>query len=178
MSEILYPYVLQSNVLNDPSIKNIQKILKSVVKPIKKFIHRDPLNIYVFINQKKIMNIDNANKLSKEDEDSLVKFCKEYEGSVFLLFFHKSKMLWHANFRNLSAEFDFTAYGTYPKLKPGVWMSYSGGEYDSGIAHDPSTGDTGSFDEYNLTNKEAKKRNITWIKNYLSIKESDLKKFS
>tara|TARA_B110000285_G_scaffold226735_1_gene286952 strand:+ start:540 stop:1076 length:537 start_codon:yes stop_codon:yes gene_type:complete len=178
MSEILYPYVLQSNVLNDPSIKNIQKILKSVVKPIKKFTHRDPLNIYVFINQKKIMNIDNANKLSKEDEDSLVKFCKEYEGSVFLLFFHTSKMLWHANFRNLSAKFDFTAYGTYPKLKPGVWMSYSGGEYDSGIAHDPSTGDTGSFDEYNLTNKEAKKRNITWIKNYLSIKESDLKKFS
>jgi len=178
MSEILFPYVLQSNVLNDPSIKNIQKILKSVVKPIKKFTHRDPLNIYVFINQKKIMNIDNANKLSKEDEDSLVNFCKEYEGSVFLLFFHTSKMLWHANFRNLSAKFDFTAYGTYPKLKPGVWMSYSGGEYDSGIAHDPSTGDTGSFDEYNLTNKEAKKRNITWIKNYLSIKESDLKKFS
>ena len=45
------------------------------------------------------------------------------------------------------------------------------------IVHDPLTGDTASFDEYNLNNKEAKKRKISWIKNYLTIKEKDLKKF-
>lgn len=177
MSDNLFPYVLQSNILNDPTINNIKKFLKSVVRPVKKCTHNDSINIYVFINQKKLMNIDSINKISKKDEDSLVNFCKEYEGGVFLLFLHTSKMLWHANFRDLSAKFDFTAYGTFPKLKPGVWMSYSSGEYDSGIAHDPSTGDSGTFDEYNLDNKEAKKRNISWIKSFLTIKESGLKKF-
>ncbi len=34
-----------------------------------------------------------------------------------------------------------------------------------------------SFDEYNLNNKEAKKRKIAWIKNYLTIQEKDIKKF-
>ena len=97
--------------------------------------------------------------------------------AFFFLFFHRSKMLWHANFRDMSAKFDFTAYGTFSKFKPGIWMGYSGGEYDSGIVYDPTTEDTASFDEYNLNNKEAKKRKISWIKSYLTIQEKDIKKF-
>ena len=86
-------------------------------------------------------------------------------------------MLWLANFRDLSAKFDFTAYGTFYKFKPGIWMGYSSGEYDSGIVHDPITGDHASFEEYNLDNKKAKSSKITWIKNYLTIQEEDIKKF-
>ena len=56
-------------------------------------------------------------------------------------------------------------------------MGYSGGEYDSGIVHDPLTGDHASFEEYNLNNEEAKSSKITWIKNYLTIQEKDIKKF-
>src|SRR6056300_744669 len=167
MHEKLFAYVIQSNTFEEnTNLSHLKKLAKVVIKSLKKCTRNDDLNIYLFINSKKLMNVNDLNKISKDNE-----------GSVFFLFFHSSKMLWHANFRDLSVKFDFTAYGTFSKFKPGIWMGYSGGEYDSGIVHDPLTGDTASFDEYNLNNKEAKNRKISWIKNYLKIQKKDLRKF-
>ena len=178
MDEKLFAYVIQSNSSEEnTNLSHLKKLAKVVIKSLKKCTRNDDLNIYLFISSKKLLNVNDLNKISKDNEENLIRFCKEYEGSVFFLFFHSSKMLWHANFRDMSAKFDFTAYGTFSKFKPGIWMGYSGGEYDSGIVHDPLTGDTASFDEYNLNNKEARNRKISWIKSYLIIQEKDLKKF-
>ena len=178
MDEKLFAYVIQSNASEEnTNLSYLKKFLKVVIKSLKKCTRNDDLNIYLFINSKKLLNVNDLNKISKDDEENLTKFCKEYEGSFFFLFFHRSKMLWHANFRDMSAKFDFTAYGTFSKFKPGIWMGYSGGEYDSGIVYDPTTEDTASFNEYNLNNKEAKERKISWIKSYLTIQEKDIKKF-
>ena len=178
MNEKLFPYVIQTNASEEnTNLSHLKKFLKVVIKSLKKCTRNDDLNIYQFISSKKLMNVNDLNKISKDNEENLIKFCKEYEGSFFFLFFHRSKMLWHANFRDMSAKFDFTAYGTFSKFKPGIWMGYSGGEYDSGIVYDPTTEDTASFNEYNLNNKEAKERKISWIKSYLTIQEKDIKKF-
>ena len=178
MDEKQFAYVIQTTASEENTkLSNLIKIAKVVTKSLKKTIRNNDLNIYQFISPKKLVNANNLSKISKDNEEDLIKFCKEYEGSAFFLFFYRSKFLWHANFRDMSAKFDFTAYGTFSKFKPGVWMGYSGGEYDSGIVHDPLTGDVASFDEYNLNNKEAKKRKISWIKNYLTIQEKDIKKF-
>ena len=178
MDEKLFAYVIQSNSSEEnTNLSHLKKLLKVVIKSLKKCTRNDDLNIYLFISSKKLLNVNDLNKISKDNEENLIKFCKEYEGSFFFLFFHSSKMLWYANFRDMSAKFDFTAYGTFSKFKPGIWMRYSGGEYDSGIVYDPTTEDTASFDEYNLNNKEAKKRKISWIKSYLTIQEKDIKKF-
>ena len=178
MDEKLFAYVIQSNPSDEnTNLSHLKKLLKVVIKSLKKCTRNDDLNIYLFISSKKLLNVNDLNKISKDNEENLIKFCKEYEGSFFFLFFHSSKMLWYANFRDMSAKFDFTAYGTFSKFKPGIWMGYSGGEYDSGIVYDPTTEDTASFDEYNLNNKDAKKRKISWIKSYLTIQEKDIKKF-
>ena len=178
MDEKLFAYVIQSNSSEEnTNLSHLKKLLKVVIKSLKKCTRNDDLNIYLFISSKKLLNVNDLNKISKDNEENLIKFCKEYEGSFFFLFFHSSKMLWYANFRDMSAKFDSTAYGTFSKFKPGSWMGYSGGEYDSGIVYDPTTEDTASFDEYNLNNKEAKKRKISWIKSYLTIQEKDIKKF-
>ena len=178
MDEKLFAYVIQSNPSDEnTNLSHLKKLLKVVIKSLKKCTRNDDLNIYLFISSKKLLNVNDLNKISKDNEENLIKFCKEYEGSFFFLFFHSSKMLWYANFRDMSAKFDFTAYGTFSKFKPGIWMGYSGVEYDSGIVYDPTTEDTASFDEYNLNNKEAKKRKISWIKSYLTIQEKDIKKF-
>ena len=178
MADKLFAYVIQSNIFEEnQNISHLKKFSKLVIKSLQKCTRNNDLNVYQFINQKKLLDANDVSKISKVNEDNLLKFCKEYEGSAFFLFFHHSKMLWLANFRDLSAKFDFTAYGTFYKFKPGIWMGYSSGEYDSGIVHDPITGDHASFEEYNLDNKKAKSSKITWIKNYLTIQEKDIKKF-
>ena len=165
-----FSFVIQTYLSEDYSIKNIKKTAVSLQKEIRKTTRDQNLEVYVIINEKRFVPLSKIETLKPDMEKDLLVFCKKME-NLFVLFYYKSKMLWFANFRNMSKKIDFTAYGTYPKQKPGVWMSYSGGEYDEGIAHDPSTGEDGNYKDYNLSNSFAKKRNLQWIMDVLNIKE-------
>ena len=103
MDEKLFAYVIQSNSSEEnTNLSHLKKLLKVVIKSLKKCTRNDDLNIYLFISSKKLLNVNDLNKISKDNEENLIKFCKEYEGSFFFLFFHSSKMLWYANFRDMN----------------------------------------------------------------------------
>ena len=165
-----FSFVLQTYLMDDFSLKNIKKTANTLLKELKKTTRNQALEIYVIINEKRFIPLSKLATIKPEMEKDLIEFCKKTE-NLYILFYHTSKMLWFANFRNVSKKIDFTAYGTYPKQKPGVWMSYSGGEYDEGIAFDPLTQADGNYKDYNLSNSFAKKRKLQWIMDVLNIKE-------
>lgn len=87
MEEKLFAHVIQSNVFEEnQNISHLKKFSKLVIKSLQKCTRNNDLNVYQFINQKKLLNANDVSKISKDNEDNLLKFCKEYEGSVFFSF--------------------------------------------------------------------------------------------
>ena len=165
-----YSYVLQISLLEEANLKEIEKSSKILLKELKKVTRNSSLEIYILLSEKRFVPLSNLKTIKPEMQKELLNFYNKME-SFFILFFHTSKMLWFANFRDVSKKIDFTAYGTYPKQKPGVWMSYSEGNYDEGIAFDPISQSDGNYKDYNLSNNYAKKRKLQWIMNVLELKE-------
>jgi len=136
-----FSYVIQTAIY-EPDKLNLKEIKKNsiiLLEELKKTTRNSSLDIYVMVGETTFIPLSKFGTMSENMQKDLIQFCKKME-SLFVLFYHPSKGLWHANFRDMSNNLDFTAYGTFQKFKPGVWMSYSGGEYESGIIVDGNGG--------------------------------------